>query len=735
MRHQNKIKLALAISSCGALAPFSVAQQSEGFALEEVIVTAQKRSENLTEVPISITSFKAESIKQTGIQQLKDVADYIPNLSISSGTDFTSSVSIRGVGANSRNIGFDTRVGVYLDGVYLGQSPALNQELLDLARIEVLRGPQGTLFGKNTVAGAINLVSEKPSDEFSGSIGIKVGNYSSKQLSASLNLPISEKLLSKFAFSKQKRDGLVRNLHTGNDVNEQDATSYRAQFLYIGDSGFAANVALDGMSTDRLSYTGDTVTNTFGSRLDTEAPKQNEISMTVDPTEERDIKGAALTLDWDLANDFAIRSISAYRDTEIEYSNDTDYAVIDLVQIEYADSYKQLSQEFQLISPDAGSLKYIAGLYLYQQKGESLRRANTSALAGLFFGTDQSRPTTTDGAVDTESYALFVNGSYQINEQFKLGLGFRLSEESKEVDWSIDGSGSGAFGIASGLVVDKRTDRHFSPTINLNYAFGEEMNAYVKYSSGYKSGGFNLDFVSAGDLAAGIEFDKETVESYEIGLKGTAWDGRLSFSLAAFQSNYDDYQVNQFIDLGAGRTSISIRNAAEVETKGMEAEFTVLATEQLKFFASVGFLDGKFASYPGGGANGTDVSGNTLPGISDVSASLGLQYYRPVPALGAELLIRLDYSYRDEFFNDANNTTSTTLASGDTVQFGWVDSYELVNLRIGLESEAGTWNVALWGRNLTDESYLTNTSRDFLGTLRHFSGTPRTFGVDIEYQF
>ncbi|WP_323845237.1 TonB-dependent receptor [Microbulbifer magnicolonia] len=196
---------ALAAAVAAQIAPWVTAAE-----LEEITVTAQKRSERLTDVPISLTSLGAESLEQTGVRQLKEMAEFVPNLSISSGTDFTSSVSIRGVGANSRNIGFDTRVGVYLDGVYLGQSPALNQELLDLERIEVLRGPQGTLFGKNTVAGAINLISKTPGDTLGGRLDVEYGNYDSRQVSASVNLPLSQNLFAKLALSSQQRDGLVK---------------------------------------------------------------------------------------------------------------------------------------------------------------------------------------------------------------------------------------------------------------------------------------------------------------------------------------------------------------------------------------------------------------------------------------------------------------------------------------------------------------------------------------------
>ncbi|WP_226666047.1 TonB-dependent receptor [Microbulbifer aggregans] len=703
--------------------------------LEEVTVTAQKRSERLTEVPIAITNFGADNIEQTGVRQLKEVAEFVPNLSISSGTDFTSSVSIRGVGANSRNIGFDTRVGVYLDGVYLGQSPALNQELLDLERIEVLRGPQGTLFGKNTVAGAINLISRQPSDTFEGSVNVEYGNYGARQVSAAVNVPLSDSLFSKVSVSSQQRDGMVKNLLTGSDLNEVDGDAYRAQLLYDAGGSFNASLSLDGTNSDRLSYTGDAVTDTFASTVESASPAPNTVNMNLDPHEAREIRGAAATLNWDLESGFAVKSITASRDTEIEYQNDIDYSALDLVQLAYADNYAQLTQEFQLISPDTENLKYIAGLYLFQQQADSLRQIQGSTLASVLFGTDPTRPVTTDGTVDTDSYAAFVNGSYALSDAWKLGFGFRYSEEKKSVGWMIDGSGSGAFQMATAELDDERTDSHLSPTVNLGYAFNQDIQGYVKYSSGFKSGGFNLDFVGQGDVEAGLDFDKETVDSFEIGLKGTLFARSLGFNLAAFQSDYTDYQVNQFIDLGEGRTSISIRNAAEVVTRGLEAEFTYRPTDRLQLNAAFGLLDAEFADYPGGGAGGTDVSGNKLPGASDYSVNLGAQYYYPVPALGAELLARVDYSLRGDYYNTADNVRSGTLASGESVQYGWVDDIQLVNARLGLESENGTWSLALWGRNLTDEEYLNTTQRDFFGTLIHFQGDPRTYGLELGYRF
>ena len=212
--------------------PLAANAQDSGLIIEEIVVTAQKRTERLRDVPVSISVFNDNAIDQTGIRELKDVGAYIPNVQISEGNDFRSTVTIRGVGASSRNIGFDSRVGVYVDGVYVGQSPAINQELLNLERVEVLRGPQGTLFGKNTVAGAINLVTKKPDDDFHGSISVDVGNLNYRELKGLVNIPISDKAAASFTVSKTDRDGYVKNIITGSDLNERDVLAYRAQLRF-----------------------------------------------------------------------------------------------------------------------------------------------------------------------------------------------------------------------------------------------------------------------------------------------------------------------------------------------------------------------------------------------------------------------------------------------------------------------------------------------------------------------
>jgi len=287
-------------------------------------------------------------------------------------------------------------------------------------------------------------------------------------------------------------------------------------------------------------------------------------------------------------------------------------------------------------------------------------------------------------------------------------------------------------------LINSRRDEHISPSANLIFALDDSSNIYARYSSGYKSGGFNLDYINAAEIAAnqGLEFDKETVDAYEIGYKGSLLDGRLRLNLAGFYSTYQDYQVNQFVDLGGGSTSIRITNAAEVQTSGFEAEVSFQATDSLLFSGSIGTLDATFESFPGGGAGGADVSGNRLPNAPELSIATGVQYFHSVPSLNADMLFRLDVNYRDGYYTTADEVMeqSYTFAPG-SFQFGYVDELTLVNARIGFLPHNDRVEIYLWGRNLTDEQQVTQTLRDFFNTYTHYRPIGRTYGLEAVWNY
>lgn len=740
----NQLLLATAVSSALFNAPTALA--AEGGMLEEVVVTAQKRSERLIEVPISITTLSAEAINQSGVRELKELGDLTPNLLISQSSDFSTNIVIRGVGANSRNIGFDSRVGVYLDGVYLGQSPAANQGLVDLAQVEVLRGPQGTLFGKNTVAGAISLTSVKPGDQFEGAVGINVGNYNNLELQGNVNVPLTDTTSVKIYGNKTTRDGYIENVFNGDEVNERDVVSGRVHLRSQLTDALEMNVSADYLEQDRNGFNGEPLTDTFGFYRPREGGDKYETSQQT-LIEDKELKGGSLSLDYDLESGYLLKSITAYRDSEVLYDGDPDYDSAEFLGVIYQDAYKQTTQEFQIVSPDESSFKYVAGLYYYLQDSTTSRDANAGLGTILYpplgiplpiaaFGIDPSKKVVEiDGEVDTESYAVFANGTYDLTDRLTLGIGFRYGEETKDVDWSIDGSNSGAFRMATARIKDSRTDRSFDPTVSLNYAVLDDSYIYGRVSTGSKSGGYNLDFINVDQVQAGIEFDQETVTSYELGYKGEFPEQNLRVGVALFYSEFQDYQVNQYIDLGGGRTALSITNAAEVITQGLEVDVTYQPTVNLQLTASLGALDAEFDSFPGGNVGGGDASGNKLPYAPELTASLGAQYYYPLPSLGASLLLRADYSYTDDYYITASNDEGHTLADGSKVAFGQVDSYGTVSARIGLVSDAESWEVSLWARNLTDSDHQDYSFRDFFGTILAGYAVPRTYGLEAKYNF
>lgn len=785
-----KMLLSASCAAMVALSTVATAQaQSESadsedsvHVLEGVIVTATRRAEKLSEVPISMSVFGSSDIDQTGIRELSELSGYTPNVTISGHNDFRSVITIRGVGSASRNIGFDSRVGVYVDGVYMGQSPAVNQELLDLERVEVLRGPQGMLFGKNTVAGAISLVTKKPTDEFYGKVSASLGNFNSREIQGLLNVPLAENLAAKISVSKTDRDGYIKNITTGNDLDSKDVLAYRAQLRYNPTDQFEINFAYDGLEADNEILVGEPLTDMLGIMPAQVAPEPRRVAFDFDPHEDRKVSGSTLDAEYKFENGFTVKSITGYRDTDAFYTNATDYSPVSIVFVEYGDKFEQFTQEFQLISPADGKLSYMAGLYYYKQDANTQRDVvlgdsfnsgfvapvvapSVAPLLGLDpnnltaeqlaliaslvgFGPAGSR-VYNQGQVETESFAGYVNGSYDLTDRWKLGFGGRYSVEDKDVNWLLDGRLSGVLNIGSTNynpatpaiaptpLVNSRQDKFFSPAISLSYALNANTNAYAKYSSGYKSGGFNLDYINSNELAAnsGLEFDKETVDSYEIGLKSTLLNGRMMLNLAAFQSEYDDYQVNQFVDLGGGRTSIRITNAAKVITKGIEADFNLRATEDLFLQGTLGILNAEYDSFPGGGTGGADASGKQLPGAPELTASLGGVYTRDVPALRSSLLARLDVTYMSGQFTTSDNIKSANLALGGSVPFGYIDEMSQLSGRIGLISDNDRFEAYLWGRNLTDEDGIVDDFRDFFGTIVNHPNIGRTYGIELVVNF
>jgi len=719
------------MTAIAAIAPAATWAQ-EGAVVEEIIVTAQKRAERLIDVPSSIAAVGEQTIKDLNVKQLSELSNHIPNLIVDSNVSLNSAVYIRGVGANSRNIGFDTRVGVYLDGVYLGQSPALNQELVDLERVEVLRGPQGALFGKNTVAGAINLISRAPSYETETFVSARVGDYNERQGSLRFNTALSETVATKISFNRALRDGFTTNLFDGSDVGNRDATSGRAQLRWDASDSLEVLASIDGLRTRERGEYGNAFTNTFGTAIVSNFSRPRTINVNHNSADERDVYGGALNVSYELDGGSTFKSISSYRSTKFASTIDVDYSPFDLVSVDFADEYEQYTQEFQWIAARVGRLEYLVGLYLYKQDSDTARAAHTESQAPLL-GLPAGESVPTDGEVTTRNAALYAHATYDITDRLELGLGFRWSWEEKQASYAINGSRLPALGLATGTFADKRSDEDLSPTATLTHRWTPSLSGYLRYAEGYKSGGYNLDFVGPRVFPNSLEFERETASNYEAGIKGELWQRRLGFALSVFRTDFENYQVDQFLEVSPGVIAIVIGNAAEVRTQGVELEATLRPTDRLSLGFGLGVLDAEFESFPGGAAGNTDASGKELPGASPLQANASVGYSIPL-GRSLELLLHADYTYRDRYYSDIDNRTSVTVG-GTAVPYDRVAASDLLNARIAIAPSTQRWEFALWSRNLLDSRDIAIYGGDFFGTLTRRYAAPRTWGAEISAKF
>lgn len=710
---------------------------ADEYTLEPIVVTARKVDSDIRDVPMSLSVINGESIDQSNVFQLEDLSDKVPNLSLrQQQAEVLQRTTIRGVGTYSRNIGFDTRAAVYLDGIYLGQSPALNTELYDLERVEVLRGPQGTLYGKNTVAGAINLISKKPDLDSKCETTLSAGNLNYKKALIKTNLPIiKNKLNARLSLLHLDRDGFYKNIAEGDDLDNENTNAFRFTLTESPEDNTMITVSADGSFSDRDITCGDPLTDTFAISRDTAAPGDFDVSYNITPEEKRDLWGMVATLEHELKSGFLVTAISGFRNTQVEFQNDLDYSAADLMRLYFDDKYKQFSQEVHIRSPRKNKLEYLAGLYYFAQDAQTYRTA--------IFGEDiellgdprmvSGNDVPNSGDVDTRSYAVFVNGKYHLTDKLSLESGCRYTYETKKADFFLDGSQSGFFNIAVWNFRDTYSDGVFTPSAGITYDISDGLTGYAIVSTGFKSGGFNLDWLTTAEVNAGVEYDKETVVNYETGLKLFLPGYHLRTNLALFCSRYRDYQVQQFIDLGGGATAMSITNAAKVTTKGAELEVVCKPTAKWSVNTGISLLDAEFDKFPGGGLAGSDASGNKLPFAPDFTAGLGFEYKTPVCFFPATLKVQGNYFYTDSYYSHESNVKAQPLAGGGSVPFCYTDSYSLLSGRVSLDSDTNRWSLFLWGDNLLNEDYVTDSHRDFLGTIVALRGIPRTFGAGVTF--
>ncbi|MBS0517014.1 MAG: TonB-dependent receptor [Proteobacteria bacterium] len=709
-----KLKTSLLLAAAIASAP-AVAADDEG--LETITVTAQKREQNLLDVPLSIAVVNADALERVRANDLRDAARLAPNVSIQR-QGAIDTVFVRGIGGGGRNIGFTTRAGVYVDGVYAGQFASVNQDALDVDRIEFLRGPQGHLFGRNTDSGAISIVTAAPRFDFGGSVQASYGNKDLVELRGTINAPLSEGVAIRISASHRTRDGFTINVPTGTDLDNINRDSLRGRLRAEISPDVTLDLAGD-YSHDRTNKAiGEPLTDTFGTGP-TPLPGKFDTPFNTIPLQNIHGGGGSATLGWTLGDGLTLTSVSGWRETRWERRNDLDYVPLDLADMHYRDRFRQFSQEVRLAFT-GNALSGVAGLYYFDERAKTDRQVFAGSQTGLLpFGLTPGLTARVRADIATRSYAAFAAADWKLTGALTLNLGGRFTHDRLRLrDYSTMGPIVFGLGTVTGFDDGQSADS-FDPSVGLTYAVAPATNLYARYARGYKSGGWNVDFISAAVFADGLRFRPERVDSGEIGLKHQGRDVRLS--LSAFYMTIGDYQIDQFVDLGAGQTSIQLKNAARARSWGAEAQLDAQPVARLNLSLGAGYTNAEFRRFPDGGGPGVDLDGNRLPYAPRITASAEVRYAIPL-GLGPTLNLSADWTYRSKSFAGPENLPRQR-----------IDARHLVGARAALEGR--NWQLAGWVRNLFDTGYIDNRIFDFFQTAVVERGEPRTYGVTGKVSF
>ena len=686
--------------------------------LADITVTARKVPETLLKAPLSVTSVSGDSIVAAGLQTITDLTRVAPNVDISGGIagQLQGQISIRGISTLVRNIGLETGVGIYVDGVYVGRPENFVQHLLDVDRVEIVRGPQGTEYGKNTIAGVINVQTKQPDVDTGASFRIDAGNYDYWRGEAVMGARLNEQLSVRGAVAYARQDGFYKHLSGGKDAGSTDLLTWRLSAKYAPTDQLSFLLRWDGLR-DRGTPAFFQADALAGYPADFPSRAPHHINNNRPDRLSRDSQGVSLTSEWQ-ADDMTVTSITAYRDSSYDASLDDDQEQVDFVSLDnFSDSSHFFSQELRLAG-EAGRLRYLVGAYYFDQ----LVRTDRGLGLGADLGVPGSPVLTTRGSVKTQSGALFGRLDYQLTDQLSVSGGIRYTKEKKRAHF-VQNDVTDTFknfGLPNLPFDGRSNDDDWSPSASISYTVANNANLYARFSRGFKSAAYNVDIASS---VNGLTARPEKATSYEVGFKTVTFDNRLRLNLAAFHTDYDRLQVSQVLGTG-----IALTNAGKARIEGVEAEMSLALTPRLLLEGNAAVLDAHYKRFdscgvPGsGGRQSTDCSGNDLVLAPHFSGYGAVQYEVPV-AFGT-VFARGDVDYRSSVYFEPTNSAAFK-----------GDARALLSLRMGVRH--GAWSVAAWVENLTNRTYKTYADdRSGIGVLRTAAyGPPRTYGISLSSKF
>jgi iron complex outermembrane receptor protein len=692
--------------------------------IDEVIVTAQKRSENIQSVPITMTAVGGERMEALGVRNTDALQNIAPGLTIAAvGSGFVSYTYVRGAGTNQIDIGADPSVAYFIDEIYIGGTAGLQLDLFDIDHAEVLKGPQGTLFGRNAASGAISIVTKRPSGTQEGYINLEGGNYDTFVGHMGLTGPIEgTPLRYRAGVSYKRHGGYTDNLAPGGeDPGKMDALSGRLQLEWVGDDAtfLLSGDALRGRNgqTNQFFSTANKagLLNAAAAAL---YPMPGESFYKHyyprDGFENQDAHGLSGRLEWTTPVG-ELTSITASRYNR--FTRVQEYTPgVNGYQINTDEKDRFFSQEIRLASPNSGRFRWLAGLYYYHAN----QILNAFAVAGPAFASPVIANTTRNDLshIKTKSYAAFGQASFDITDQLTAIAGLRYTSDKKEDDRRV--SSTNALSPQNYAVDPKKTWHALTPAFTLQYTFDPDAMVYASYKRGFKSGGFQ-PLLPATAAVAAVPFDPEFVNSYELGAKTSWFDRRLTFNISGFVSKIKDQQVSI---TGAGLLIVT-NNAGATTTKGVDITLQARPTPNLRFGVDATYQHARFDRYDTivGGVP-KSLAGNQQLRSPDFSAALNATYDIPL-ADGSRISLMADYNYRTKQFFDANNATTPGI---------YQPAYGLANARVSYKTANGAIEVAGWVKNLADKKYARNIIVIGPTGLRN-PGDPLTVGASVNLRY
>ena len=743
----------LALATLLTLPQTSPAAAGDSIVIEEVVVTARKREEGLLEAPLSVSALSRSELQRLQVDDLGGLQRVVPNLALNMGDAANAIIYVRGVGQRDSLSFADPGVGVYLDDVYLGRAQGAFLDVIDVERIEVLRGPQGTLYGRNTIGGAIKYVSARPSQEPLFDVEAGFGNYDERMAKAVLSGPLGDggNLLGRVTVAYGAHDGYTDNSHppAGDTDGDRDSLAWRAQLNYAPNDEWAFNLALDqSVSDPRRSVTPARVTSGPVLVAATVAKEPSadpfEVEADFNDLEKLEVQGASLGMEYAITESVALKSVTAWREVEHRTHIDLDGTGFPIFGVLVDQDQEQFSQEIQLSFASGQAFTGLVGAYWFSEEDVTPDGINNSEPIDFAFGGGFFLPYNTVSENDQriEAGAVFGELSWLAGNRIELTAGLRYTDETRrlkrkacqafspvplDIEACDPPPGSlNPFGLRLSL---KDSFDAFTPKLGISYDSDAAGLIYFNWARGFKSGGFDgrIGYNGASSAEAvdtqAEAYDPEIADTFELGWKTGSADGSWRFSAAAFFNDYTDLQLSSFSATPSGGFATVFTNAGKAETIGAEFELLARPSANLLLSASLGWLDADYKEFID--ATQRDLADERTPiHAPDWTANLAAQY--EVPMEFGRLRISADLAYRSKYYVEINNLEA--LAQ---------NGFALLNAAVALEDLAGRWEVSFGVKNLTDKAYITHgfdlTAFPGIGLAYH--GAPRTYRVRASYRF